>query len=95
MNEQSGNSGQLQSGQQAHIEELTELRRLVPSVNQRAALDAAIAALAARQPAAAKEHFQDRLADIEGRARAEPEPPRDACACCYSNDCNGECMENL
>ncbi|MGV7193763.1 hypothetical protein [Xanthomonas axonopodis] len=33
-----------------HIEELTELRRLVPSVNQRAALDAAITALAARQP---------------------------------------------
>ncbi|MBB3802010.1 hypothetical protein FHR47_002258 [Xanthomonas arboricola] len=50
MNEQSGNSGQLQGEQQAHIEELTELRRLVPSVNQRAALDAAIAALATRQP---------------------------------------------
>ncbi|KIQ21582.1 hypothetical protein RT95_20780 [Xanthomonas campestris] len=47
------------------------------------------------QPAAAKEHFQDRLAAIEGRPRAEPEPPDDACACCYSTDCNGECMENL
>ncbi|OBU70416.1 hypothetical protein A9K58_00240 [Stenotrophomonas maltophilia] len=32
------------------IEELAELRRLVPSVNQKQALDAAIAALAARQP---------------------------------------------
>ena len=32
------------------IEELAELRRLVPSVNQKKALDAAIAALAARQP---------------------------------------------
>ena len=32
------------------IEELAELRRLVPSVNQKHALDAAIAALAARQP---------------------------------------------
>ncbi|HEL4261062.1 TPA: hypothetical protein UM515_000703 [Stenotrophomonas maltophilia] len=31
-------------------EELAELRRLVPSVNQKQALDAAIAALAARQP---------------------------------------------
>ncbi|WP_188241363.1 hypothetical protein [Stenotrophomonas maltophilia] len=31
-------------------EELGELRRLVPSVNQKQALDAAIAALAARQP---------------------------------------------
>ncbi|MGQ5267717.1 hypothetical protein [Xanthomonas arboricola] len=50
-NELPGNSGQLQAEQQAHIEELTELRRLVPSVNQRAALDAAIAALAARLPA--------------------------------------------
>ncbi|OOW99239.1 hypothetical protein Xgly_03325 [Xanthomonas citri pv. glycines] len=50
MNEHSGNSGHLQGEQQAHIEELNELRRLVPSVNQRAALDAAIAALAARQP---------------------------------------------
>ncbi|MDC9651475.1 hypothetical protein [Xanthomonas perforans] len=50
MNEHSGNSGQWQAEQRAHVEELTELRRLVPSVNQRAALDAAIAALAARQP---------------------------------------------
>lgn len=32
------------------IEELAELRRLVPSVNQKQALDAAIVALAARQP---------------------------------------------
>lgn len=32
------------------IEELAELRRLVPSVNQKHALDAAIAALAVRQP---------------------------------------------
>ncbi|WP_288432796.1 hypothetical protein [uncultured Stenotrophomonas sp.] len=32
------------------IEELAELQRLVPSVNQKQALDAAIAALAARQP---------------------------------------------
>lgn len=42
------------AGQDAlFTEELAELRRLVPSVNQKQALDAAIAALAARQPVAA------------------------------------------
>ncbi|MGE8268002.1 MAG: hypothetical protein ACN6PT_03440 [Stenotrophomonas geniculata] len=38
------------------IEELAELRRLVPSVNQKHALDAAIAALAARQPVETEEN---------------------------------------
>ncbi|MBB5675567.1 hypothetical protein [Xanthomonas arboricola] len=61
----------------------------IPLVNLRRAL------ATHPQPAAARHHFQDRLAEIQGRPRAEPEPPHDACACCYSNDCNGECMENL
>lgn len=41
------------------IEELAELRRLVPSVNQKHALDAAIAALAARQPVASNQVVED------------------------------------
>nr|WP_312660864.1 hypothetical protein [Stenotrophomonas geniculata] len=46
------------------IEELAELRRLVPSVNQKHALDAAIAALAARQPVGEHVEGDDFLAGI-------------------------------
>ncbi|MCF3485143.1 hypothetical protein GUL16_15785 [Stenotrophomonas maltophilia] len=45
------------------IEELAELRRLVPSVNQKQALDAAIAALAARQPVGVSTDTLRALAD--------------------------------
>jgi len=50
------------------IEELAELRRLVPSVNQKQALDAAIAALAARQPVRKDALVTDEMVDAACRA---------------------------
>lgn len=49
------------------IEELAELRRLVPSVNQKHALDAAIAALAARQPVSETDAYQQGFRDGQDR----------------------------